>query len=576
MCITTKCITISGSSLATIVSLTASAIAQSNPPPETTIPPTTPEIIEQTIPKPSDLSPPLEPESPSSLPEPNLQTPATPQQPEVTSPSSERFLIRKVEVRGTTVLQSEIADIIKKIENQEVTFEELINLRSQITKLYIDNGYVTSGAFLLNNQPLSTGIVEIQVIEGELERIEVSGLNRLQPGYVRNRIAIASATPLNQQNLEEALQLLLLNPLLEQVNAELTAGNTPGRNILQLQLREAQAFGSAIVVGNSQSPSIGSMQASLVATHENLLGFGDRLSAQYNFTEGLDLYDFNYTIPLNPRDGTLSLRYSNSDSRIVEDQFRDLDISSETRTFSVNWRQPVSKSPETELALGLALDLRRNQTFLEDDPFAFRVEGPENGDSKITVIRFFQDWVDRSTRRVLAARSQFSLGIDAFDATINDTGTDGQFFSWLGQFQWVQQLSSTNLLVARVAAQLTPDSLLSLERFGMGGVGTIRGYRQNQLVTDNGILGSVEVRIPLSSDSTRLQLVPFFDIGTAWNNRDSDPDTSTIAGLGVALRWLIGSNVDLRLDYGIPLMDVDNQGDSLQDDGIYFSISYQP
>lgn len=166
--------------------------------------------------------------------------------------------------------------------------------------------------------------------------------------------------------------------------------------------------------------------------------------------------------------------------------------------------------------------------------------------------------------------------MDAFDATINNTGTDGRFFAWLGQFQWVQQLSPRNLLLTRVGAQLTPDSLLPLEQLGIGGVDTVRGYRQNQLVTDNGILGSVEVRIPLTSDPRVFQIAPFFDIGTAWNNRGPDPDSSTLASSGLSLRWLIGEDLSLRLDYGIPLIAVDNRGDSLQDNGLYFSVRYQP
>lgn len=52
------------------------------------------------------------------------------------------------------------------------------------------------------------------------------------------------------------------------------------------------------------------------------------------------------------------------------------------------------------------------------------------------------------------------------------------------------------LFVARAAAQLTPDSLLPLEQFSVGGIATVRGYGQNQLVTDNGVLGSLEVRLP--------------------------------------------------------------------------------
>jgi hemolysin activation/secretion protein len=569
-------VAISGSCMATSTCLALSAVAQSPPPPGVTIPPEAPDAVEQTIPKPSESPPPLPGETPTLPPEPELETPPTQESPEVTPSSGERFFIKKIEVRGNTVLQDEIAALTQRYENHEVTFEDLLELRSAIVQLYIENGYITSGAFLLNNQGLSSGIVQIQVVEGELEQIEIGGLNRLREGYVRSRIIRATTTPLNRQRLEEALQLLQLNPLIEQVNAELTAGSTPGSNILRVSLKEAPAVHAAIGVDNNQSPSIGSVQGSVEVSHDNVLGFGDRLAAQYGRTEGLDLYDINYTIPVNAHNATLSLGYNNGDSRIIEEDFRDVGIRSETQTYSLGFRQPLTRTPTREFALSLGLDLRRSQTYILDNiPFSF-TEGPENGESKVTVIRFSQDWVNRGTRRVLAARSQFSLGIDAFDATINNTGTDGQFFSWLGQFQWVQQLSPRNLLVARIDAQLTPDSLLSLERFSMGGVETVRGYRQNQLVSDNGILGSVEVRVPLTSDPRVLQLAPFFEIGTAWNNRDIDPNPATIASLGLGLRWLITSDLSLRLDYGIPLISVGERENSLQENGLYFSVRYQP
>jgi hemolysin activation/secretion protein len=562
--------------MATSACLALSAVAQSPPPPGLIIPPTAPDAVEQTLPKPSSSPLPLPAETPTLPPKLKLQTPPTQDSPEVTSPSGDRFFIKKVEVLGNTVLDEEITTLTQPYQNRSVTFEELLGLRSAIVKLYIKNGYITSGAFLPNNQDLSTGIVQIQVVEAKLEQIEIGGLRRLREGYVRSRLQRATSTPLNQQRLEEALQLLQLDPLIEQVNAQLAAGSTPGSNILRVSLKEAPAFHTALVIDNNQSPSIGSIQGNIEVSHDNLLGFGDRLSARYGRTEGLDLYDINYTILVNARNGTLNFRYNNGDSRIIGEYFRKLGIRSEAQTYSLGFRQPIIRTPTSEFAFGLSLDLRRSQTYIFNDrPYSF-TESPENGESKVTVIRFSQDWVNRGTRRVLAARSQFSLGIDAFDATINNTGTDGQFFSWLGQFQWVQQLSPRNLLVARIDAQLTPDSLLSLERFSIGGVDTVRGYRQNQLVADNGILGSVEVRVPLTSDPKVLQLVPFFEIGTVWNNREIDPDPATIASLGLGSRWLINPNLSLHLDYGIPLVSVGDRGNSLQENGLYFSVRYQP
>ncbi|MDZ8106363.1 MAG: ShlB/FhaC/HecB family hemolysin secretion/activation protein [Nostoc sp. DedQUE12a] len=546
--------------------------AQSTPPPGVNIPPTTPETLDQTIPKPTP-SPVPPPTPPTTSPE-ILTPPEIPTPPDTSFPSSESFLVKKVEILGATVLKDEIAELIKLFENRQVAFADLVQLRSDITELYIRNGYVTSGAFLPNNQNLTDGVVQIQVVEGELENIELGGLRRLQPVYVRSRLRKASSAPLNQKRLEEALQLLQLDPLIERVNAQLTAGSTPGSNILQVTITEAPAFHGGVFVANNQTPSIGSTQAGIFLSHDNLSGFGDSFSAEYGITEGLNIYNFSYTIPLNPNNGTLAFRVNNSDSRIIEDEFSELDIKSDAQTYSFNYRQPLYRKPQSEFAIALGLDLRRSQTFLLNDiPFSFS-EGPENGLSKVTVIRFSQDWVERSASRVLAARSQFSVGIDAFDATVNDSGTDGRFFSWLGQFQWVQRLSPGTILLARVNAQLTGDSLLSLEKFSIGGADTVRGYRQNEFVADNGITASVEARIPLTSSNT-LQVAPFFDVGTAWNNRGANSSSQTLASLGLGLIWQPIQNLNLRLDYGIPLIDVNSGGNTLQDNGLTFSLRYQ-
>lgn len=566
-----KWIAISISSVASLVGLAFHAKAQSAPSKD--IVPNIPDIIEQTIP---DRAPPIPSQSPQSPPQPNLQTPPAPQNSEcISSATSDRYFVKKIEIRGNTVLRSQIDREVQKLENRRVTFEDLICLRSKITQLYINKGYVTSGAFLLNNQDLSSGIIQIQVVEGELEKIEIRGLKRLQKGYISSRIERATSTPVNRNNLEDGLRLLLLDPLIEKVSAELTVGSTPGRNILVLDLQESPSFRAGIGSDNYRPISVGSAQISLFASEDNLLGFGDRLSGEYGITEGLDLYNINYSIPLNSDNGTFSFGYNNSDSRIIEDEFRDLDIKSQTRTFSVNFRQPFYRTPNTEFAFGLGLDLRRGKSFLRDEPFSFS-QGSEDGKSNVTALRFSQDWLDRNTNTVLAARSQFSFGIDAFDATVNSTGTDGRFFSWLGQFQWVQQLSPDILLVTRINGQLTPDSLLAIEKFSLGGINTVRGYPENQLVTDNGMSGSLELRIPLTSNPRTLQLTPFVEAGTGWNNREPDPRKSTIASLGVGLNWSVTNSLAVRLDYGIPLIAIERGGNSLQENGLQFSVRYQP
>ncbi|MBT9317585.1 ShlB/FhaC/HecB family hemolysin secretion/activation protein [Leptothoe spongobia] len=486
------------------------------------------------------------------------------------------FQAREINVVGNTVLQPEIDEQVACYLDQEIRLSDLFNLRSRITKLYLEAGYITSGAFVPNNQELTNGTVQIQVIEGEIEDLQINGLTRLRQSYVRDRLVRAMTPPFNQRDLEQGLQLLQIDPALERVNAELTAGNGPGKSLLILDLQEADTFGLSLGTDNYRSPSIGSAGVNIGLTVRHPLGVGDNLTASYGNTDGLDLYDVSYAIPVNARDGTLRVRASNSDSRIVQDDFRDVGIRSETTTLSAGFRQALIQTPAEEFALGLDFDWKRSESFILDDiPFSFSL-GPEEGKSQVSALRFYQDWVKRSQSRVLAARSQFSIGLDIFDATTNDSGIDGRFFSWLGQFQWIEQVSPRFLVLTRVGAQLTPDALLPIERFSLGGIGTVRGYSQNQLVTDNTVTGSVEFRIPVTKDPNKLQLTPFLEAGVGWNNQIPDPDPSFIAGLGLGMRWAINPDLSLRLDYGIPLIEADDTGDSLQENGLYFLLNYQP
>lgn len=489
----------------------------------------------------------------------------------------DRFFIREILVKGNTVLYAEIEQIIanSQLKYRTATFEDLVCLRSQITSLYLDRGYVTSGAFLANNQDLSTGLITIQIVEGELEEIVLTGLERLQESYLRQRLAAASQKPLNIRELETGLQLLVLNPLFQRVDAELTAGQKPGNNILLVDVKQANSFTAGIAFDNYRSPSIGEFQGSVNLAHGNLLGFGDRVYAEYGFTEGLDIYSAGYAIPWNVKNGTLSFSYNNSDSGVITEQFRDLDIDSETETFSVALSQPLKLTPNEEFTVGISLDVRERKTFLNGEPFSFSL-GAEDGESRVSVLRFTQDWVKRDASSVLAARSRFSLGIDAFDATFNDTGTDGNFLTWQAQAQWVKQFRPGLLFIARFGGQFTGDSLLSLEQFSLGGVNTVRGYRENQLVTDSGIVSTLEMQIPLTKNPDTLQLNPFFEIGTGWNDNEPDPEDATLASIGMGVRWNISGGLLLNVDYGIPLLDVGDEGDSLQENGFHVSVSYQP
>ena len=176
---------------------------------------------------------------------------------------------------------------------------------------------------------------------------------------------------------------------------------------------------------------------------------------------------------------------------------------------------------------------------------------------------------------MLALRSQFNVGLDALDATVNNDAPDSQFFSWQGQAQWVNVLGPDALLLLRGNVQLADDSLLTLEQLSLGGQSTVRGYRQNLLSTDSGVSASAEVRFPIArerSSGMLLQLAPFVDAGYGWNVAEASPDPIVGVGLGLIFRQ---EDFFARLDWGIPLTDAETgRQESSQENGLYFTLQY--
>ncbi|MFH7025590.1 MAG: ShlB/FhaC/HecB family hemolysin secretion/activation protein [Heteroscytonema crispum UTEX LB 1556] len=326
---------------------------------------------------------------------------------------------------STVFSPKQLAEVLKPFTNRRLTFAELIQARSLITQLYVNNGYTTSGA-LIPPQSLTGGVVKIQVVEGELESINVTGLSRFNSNYVRSRIAVATKKPVNVPRLLDG-----------------------------------------------RSPSVSTFRRRAQITQANLLGLGDDLSVGYTNTDGSNGLDISYTLTVNARNGTRNFAYGTTSSNVIEAPFNKLNIISDSRYYELTFRQPVIQTPSQELAVGIAASRRSSETSLLDTPYPLSQGADDKGRTRISAVRFFQEWTQRSSRQVIAARSQFTFGIDAFNATINQNAPDSNFFSWRGQGQWVRLLSPDTLFLVRGDVQLADRALVPTEQFGLGGLGSV-------------------------------------------------------------------------------------------------------
>lgn len=499
----------------------------------------------------------------------------------VAIPNELGFTLTDITFSGGEDLPSAgLEDIWRPFIGQWMTLSDLEALRFRLTQHYVDQGYINSGVVFEPDQDLRDGVLALRIVSGRLSAIRVTGQGRLRPGYLSKRLSRGDTEPFNRDQLQERFRLLLDDPLIDQLNGGLRPGTKPGSAVLDLDVTRARPWELYLRTDNNRPPSTGAERLYLGGALHNPAGFGDRLDAylgigyQGHGHEG----SLSYSIPLNAADTRAFVRLERSDASLIEQPLDELDIESETTRAAVGLRHPLLRDLSRRLELGLQFNWGRNETTLLGLPFSFS-EGSVDGESTVSALRFSQDYSQRDPHQAYALHSVLSLGVDAFDATVHEDGTpDSEFISWLIQGQYVRKLNTHGTqLIARGAAQFASERLLALEQFAVGGLNSVRGYRENEQVGDNGYTATLELRHPLWSKQTgntrhQLQLALFTDLGAAWNHgRYTDHQQLISAGAGLVWSTETHLRAELyiahRFEEPLPRAEYD-----LQDDGLHFLI----
>ncbi len=432
------------------------------------------------------------------------------------------------------------AHIDQRVGDQtQYTFTDLFEVVQDLTQDLNEDGYVNSYVTLPPQVVGDDGVVTLVVVEGGLETIQLRRTNsrdRLRDGYLCDRLARA-ARPLNINQMLDVLRQLQLNPLIEQINAELIPGSALHSHILTVELKEAKSLTLRAGFDNARPPSVGTQRQLVQVSEGNLLGMGDRLTAIFSTTAGSTSFDGSYTVPLNARDGQLTISIGQGNSTVIEAPFDYLDLRGDSAHWGLTWRQPLDRSAVHEVAVDLSL-----------------------GD-----------------RSYLGLRSQFTLGLDWFAATRNATDPDSQFFHWQSQGTWLQRFRNESQLLVQSGLQWSDRPLLAQEQFSLGGFGTVRGYRQDIVSRDNGAFLSAEYQHPLigtlNKPGGKLWLAPFVDWGIAWQDQGREEQAwQTLISLGLGLVWQVNPDLSARLYWGFPLVNVDSRDNTLQENGFHFVI----
>lgn len=511
----------------------------------------------------------------------------------------------------------------------QISRSQIVSARDQITRAYIEAGYINSGA-VLEDQDLSDGELTIKVIEGRLSDVltridskplfgnsrstaqleEESGAVeagwrpfRLREAFVKDRIWPNSNKTLNQIELQKNFQNLASEPAIETIDAALLPGVEPGKARLLLDVQETSPVWFNVSAASDRAPSIGGERIYATGGVRNLLGYGDTLGFQVGVTEGLTDGSISYNLPIGTSRFSINAHAEASDAEIVEEPLTNLNVLSSSSSYGVGGAVKILdgtrmqcrdggsvaqcangsvSSSLYDLSLSIDVSQKRTESELLGIPFSFS-PGAVDGETENTVLNASLDGVLQSPRQVAAARVSVSYGLEALDTPALGA-PPANFISILGQAQYARRVFDNldHQIITRLDVQYSADTLFTNQRYAFGGIDSVRGYRKNDVLADNAVVGSIEYRVGLAPVFKNSQS-RFFDNwsvgvfaegGHGWNSELADPAIDTLASAGVQLNFEVGRRVSGSVYYGHQIEQIPSRQDELfQDSGIGFRVS---
>lgn len=183
------------------------------------------------------------------------------------------FTVSRIVVSGATRLTSAETDrLVAPWVNQCLNITGLTAVTDAVTDGYIRRGYITSRAFL-TEQDLSGGVLHITVMEGRLQQIRAEGAD-LPARTLKMVFPGMEGKVLNLRDIEQGMEQI--NRLrTEPVQIEISPGDREGWSVVTLTALPEWPVTGSVGIDNSGQKNTGTGQLNGVLSFNNPLGLAD-------------------------------------------------------------------------------------------------------------------------------------------------------------------------------------------------------------------------------------------------------------------------------------------------------------
>ncbi|MGM9560971.1 MAG: ShlB/FhaC/HecB family hemolysin secretion/activation protein [Phascolarctobacterium sp.] len=454
------------------------------------------------------------------------------------------FELKKIVMDSSAVLtEAELAAITQPYEGKMVQLNDIYAIVEKINVLYASKGYVTCRAFL-PPQTITDGKVKLLLVEGRTGNTTVSGNNYTKTSFITKRLHLKENEIANIKQVNK--DLLLFNATNStQLRIVMKAGQKPGTTDYEITAYEPKRDTWTIFEDNAGSDTSGEYRTGLFFNTKSLSGTCDPFSVGTVFSEGTRAANAMYTRSLGRSGTKMNLLYSTNAVKVTKGDYKDM-IKGHANSYAIGFTQPLVVNETTRTELSLDYNRQNSKT-------DFMVLGNRFNivDDSVQDFTLGFAMTNYGASHVLYQKHSYVRGYS--ERTPSSMLEDSQnfgFYKFNGLYQ--KLYAGGQMINLRADAQWSgSEGMVSSRQFYMGGMYSVRGYKENFLGGDSGFTFSAEYSIPVINRNTNA--FTFFDYGHVYGNGQSDDQHSILASLGLGIRSTINQYCSASLTLGVPL-----------------------
>lgn len=474
----------------------------------------------------------------------------------------------RVHVSGFPLLGAETAELLfSPFLDRPVSVESLERMQ-QTLRLYLAQAGRPFSLVYTPPQDITDGVIGFVVRESVIGQLRVDGNQAFSDRSYLSRIALEPGSPLDAAAISSGLDRINLNPFRDAA-AEFAAGSAPGTTDVVLRANDRAPWRLHGGVNNTGSTSTTEERITLGVDWGNVFGSGHLATLQWTSD-----FDAKYSRAISGNyiadlPGGNSLTVFGAYSEIESKTTPDFDQAGESWQVGLNVDVPLApRGPGYEDRLQFGFDFKSSDNNLDfiQPPFIIPVV-----DNRTHIVQAraqyrgtLQDALGSTSFGVKLTVSPGGLSADNEDEAFETAraGAESRYlYGTLNLFRDTRLPRGWNWTV-QADLQQANGNLLGSEQMSGGGLYSIRGYGEGEVIGDNGFLVRQELLLPPlrllhgRGIPDQLRSFLFVDYGQLWNEDQLEGEgTTELFSVGAGFTYQLSRNLTAQFAYGWQLED---------------------